>query len=138
MVGDGLTLFVCCACAYGLIVVGQTARPPPAAAARPTATSFHVIREKGRAAFRASRFAPCHLPEETSDGSMSPGVVVGQRYMSEREPELGLGVIASVDPAAKRIAIDFPATKERRLYALGTGVLKRVQFRAGDAVTTRE
>ena len=58
--------------------------------------------------------------------------------MSEREPELGLGVVASVDPAAKRIAIDFPATKERRLYALGTGVLKRVQFRVGDAVATRE
>ena len=58
--------------------------------------------------------------------------------MSEREPELGLGVVASVDQGARRIAIDFPATKERRLYALGTGVLKRVQFRAGDAVTTRE
>jgi ATP-dependent helicase HepA len=58
--------------------------------------------------------------------------------MSEREPELGLGVVASVDRAAKRIAIDFPATRERRLYALGTGVLKRVQFRAGDALTTRE
>ena len=58
--------------------------------------------------------------------------------MSEREPELGLGVVASVDHAARRIAIDFPATKERRLYALGTGVLKRVQFRVGDAVATRE
>jgi ATP-dependent helicase HepA len=58
--------------------------------------------------------------------------------MSEREPELGLGVVASVDHAAKRIAIDFPATKERRLYALSTGVLKRVQFRVGDAVTTRD
>ena len=58
--------------------------------------------------------------------------------MSEREPELGLGVVASVDRAARRIAIDFPATKERRLYALGTGVLKRVQFRVGDAVTTRD
>jgi ATP-dependent helicase HepA len=58
--------------------------------------------------------------------------------MSEREPELGLGVVASVDHAARRIAIEFPATKERRLYALGTGVLKRVQFRAGDAVTTRD
>jgi ATP-dependent helicase HepA len=58
--------------------------------------------------------------------------------MSEREPELGLGVVASVDPAAKRIGIEFPATGERRLYALGTAVLRRVQFRAGENVTTRE
>jgi ATP-dependent helicase HepA len=56
--------------------------------------------------------------------------------MSEREPELGLGVVASVDVAAKRIAVDFPATREKRLYALGTAVLKRVQFRAGDTLAT--
>ncbi|HEY1108941.1 MAG TPA: RNA polymerase-associated protein RapA, partial [Opitutaceae bacterium] len=58
--------------------------------------------------------------------------------MSEREPELGLGVVANVDPAAKRIAIDFPGTGEKRLYALGTGVLKRVQFRAGETISTRD
>jgi ATP-dependent helicase HepA len=58
--------------------------------------------------------------------------------MSEREPELGLGVVARVDPAAKRIGIEFPASRENRLYALGTPVLKRVQFRAGEAVTTRD
>ncbi len=58
--------------------------------------------------------------------------------MSEREPELGLGFVASVDVAAKRISIEFPATAEKRLYALGTPVLKRVQFRVGETVTTRE
>ena len=58
--------------------------------------------------------------------------------MSEREPELGLGVVESVDSAAWRIAIAFPATGEKRLYALGTSVLKRVQFRAGETVTTRD
>lgn len=58
--------------------------------------------------------------------------------MSEREPELGLGVVASVDEAAKRIGVTFPATGEKRLYALGTAVLKRVQFRAGETVTTRD
>jgi ATP-dependent helicase HepA len=58
--------------------------------------------------------------------------------MSEREPELGLGVVASVDAAAKRIGVEFPATREKRLYALGTPVLKRVQFRAGETVTTRD
>ena len=57
--------------------------------------------------------------------------------MSEREPELGLGVVASIDAAAKRIAIEFPATGEKRLYALGTPVLKRVQFRTGEKIATR-
>jgi len=64
--------------------------------------------------------------------------VVGQRCMSEREPELGLGLVASVDSAARRIGITFPATGENRLYALGTPVLKRVQFGVGETVATRE
>ncbi len=68
---------------------------------------------------------------------MEPGVV-GQRCVSEREPELGLGVVASVDPQARRISVEFPATKERRLYALGTPVLKRGQFQVGETVTTRD
>lgn len=63
--------------------------------------------------------------------------VVGQRCLSEREPELGLGVVAQLDRAAKRIAVDFPAAGERRLYALNTPVLKRVQFRVGEIVAPR-
>lgn len=63
--------------------------------------------------------------------------VVGQRCVSEREPELGLGMVAEVDKSAKRVTVEFPATGERRIYALGTPVLKRVQFRAGESVTTR-
>lgn len=63
---------------------------------------------------------------------------VGQRCLSEREPELGLGRVTAVDPAARRIAVEFPATGEKRLYALGTAVLKRVQFRVGETVTPRQ
>jgi len=65
---------------------------------------------------------------------MSPSVV-GQRCISEREPELGLGVVVSVE--AGRIGVSFPGTGEQRLYTLGTAVLKRVQFRAGETVATR-
>lgn len=57
--------------------------------------------------------------------------------MSEREPELGLGIVAQVEPTAKRITIEFPATRETRTYALGTAVLKRVHFRVGDSIVTR-
>lgn len=68
--------------------------------------------------------------------TMSPGVV-GQRCLSEREPELGLGLVASVDAPARRIGIEFPATGERRLYALGTPVLKRVRFNIGETIKPR-
>jgi hypothetical protein len=43
--------------------------------------------------------------------------VVGQRCMSEREPELGLGVVSSVDRSARRIGVEFPGTGEKRLRA---------------------
>ncbi len=59
----------------------------------------------------------------------------GQRCVSEREPELGLGVVASVEGG--RIEVSFPATNERRIYAAATPVLKRVMFRVGESVVGR-
>ena len=56
--------------------------------------------------------------------------------MSEREPELGLGVVAAVERA--QVTIEFPATREKRIYALGTPVLKRVRFRVGESLVTRD
>lgn len=61
--------------------------------------------------------------------------VIGQRCLSEREPELGLGIVFSVDGG--RVGIDFPASGERRLYAADTPVLKHVQFREGETVSTQ-
>jgi len=60
---------------------------------------------------------------------------VGQRCLSEREPELGLGLVVELDRT--RITVEFPATREKRIYARGTPVLKRVQFAAGETVATR-
>lgn len=55
--------------------------------------------------------------------------------MSEPEPELGLGVVVSLEYG--RIGVSFPAAGEQRLYAQGTTVLSRVQFREGQKVATR-
>jgi len=55
--------------------------------------------------------------------------------MSEREPELGLGLVAELD--RNRITVEYPATREKRIYARGTPVLKRVEFHEGDSVATR-
>jgi ATP-dependent helicase HepA len=60
---------------------------------------------------------------------------VGQRCVSEREPELGLGQVAELDRT--RITVEFPATREKRIYARGTPVLKRVQFAGGETVAPR-
>lgn len=62
--------------------------------------------------------------------------VIGQRCLSEREPELGLGLVEGIDRT--RISIFFPATEERRIYARGTAVLKRVQFRVGERISDRD
>ena len=61
---------------------------------------------------------------------------VGQRCVSEREPELGLGIVAELDRA--RVTVEFPATRERRIYARGTPVLKRVRFGVGETVAARD
>ena len=57
---------------------------------------------------------------------------IGQRWISETEPELGLGIIEAVSRHQLRIA--FRAANETRLYAPGSAPIKRVAFRVGDTV----
>jgi ATP-dependent helicase HepA len=65
-----------------------------------------------------------------------PLPVPGQRWVSDSEPELGLGVIVGV--TSGRVEILFPAAGERRQYALGTAPLRRVLFKGGDRISTRD
>jgi ATP-dependent helicase HepA len=58
--------------------------------------------------------------------------IMGQRWISESEPELGLGVIVEVE--AKTVTCFFPATKVDRRYGLQTAPLRRIQFVPGDEV----
>jgi ATP-dependent helicase HepA len=62
--------------------------------------------------------------------------VVGQRWMSETEPELGLATV--VDVGGGRVQVEFNATGEARTYTVDQAPLKRVEFRVGDRVKTRE
>ena len=64
------------------------------------------------------------------------GFVAGQRYISEPEPELGLGTVVSV--GSFQVGIRFLASGEERLYASDTFVLKRARFRVGEKVSNRE
>ena len=60
---------------------------------------------------------------------------IGQRWSSETEPELGLGAVKSITDYI--VAVDFAATHETRQYALDSAPLRRIRFRPGDQITTR-
>jgi len=62
--------------------------------------------------------------------------VIGQRWISESEPELGLGIVESVDRHQVRLA--FPASNEARLYAPANAPIRRVEFRVGDSVQAED
>jgi ATP-dependent helicase HepA len=56
----------------------------------------------------------------------------GQRWMSETEPELGLGTITHSDN--RYIDITFSTRKTSRKYSVAGAPLRRVVFKPGDAI----
>jgi len=58
----------------------------------------------------------------------------GQRWVSNTEAELGLGII--VDADERMVEISFPAVGERRHYAVNNAPLNRVIYHKGDEVST--
>ncbi|HKK17589.1 MAG TPA: SNF2-related protein, partial [Opitutales bacterium] len=56
----------------------------------------------------------------------------GQRWISETEPELGLGILQSV--SRHQLEIHFPASSETRIYAAASAPIKRVEFCPGDTI----
>lgn len=62
--------------------------------------------------------------------------IIGQRWISESEPELGLGVIVEVE--AKTVTCFFPAAKVDRRYGTQTAPLRRIKFVAGDEIKAQD
>ena len=60
---------------------------------------------------------------------------IGQRWISETEPELGLGIVEEVSPHQLKLA--FPASAETRLYARANAPIKRVEFYVGDTIQSQ-
>lgn len=60
--------------------------------------------------------------------------VPGQRWTSDTEPELGLGIVLKSEYG--RAEIYFPAAGEHRQYALGSAPIRRVRFSEGDKIRT--
>ncbi|MDF1629065.1 MAG: RNA polymerase-associated protein RapA [Alcanivoracaceae bacterium] len=59
---------------------------------------------------------------------------LGQRWLSETETELGLGIIQ--DLAYRLVTVYFPACEEERTYARDNAPLARMSFSVGDTITT--
>ncbi len=58
---------------------------------------------------------------------------IGQCWISEGEPDLGVGFVRVVD--ATSVAIEFPSATQARMYRKKTAPLRRLEFRAGDRIT---
>lgn len=60
----------------------------------------------------------------------------GQRWISQSEPELGLGIVSSIEGSF--IDLSFPAAGEKRRYARNGAPLRRASFKTGDKITLRD
>ncbi len=60
----------------------------------------------------------------------------GQRWISETEPELGVGLVVDVTPRAVQML--YHAADETRHYAVGNAPLQRVRFAEGDEIASRD
>jgi len=61
---------------------------------------------------------------------------VGQRWISDTEPDLGLGTIIDQNP--RQISVVFLSSGETRMYAKETAPLTRILFTPGDTITTHD
>ncbi|WP_100656225.1 RNA polymerase-associated protein RapA [Alteromonas flava] len=61
---------------------------------------------------------------------------VGQRWISNTEPDLGLGAIMAT--SHRTVDILFPATEEQRTYSLMDAPLTRLTFAVGDTIKSHE
>lgn len=65
-----------------------------------------------------------------------PSFIPGQRWISDTEAELGLGIVLEV--ANRRVTLSFPAAGERRVYAVDNAPVSRVKYHAGEKVTSMD
>ena len=63
-------------------------------------------------------------------------VVIGQRWVSHTESNLGLGIITEV--SGRIVTLSFPAIAESRNYARDNAPLSRIRYAVGDMVTNMD
>lgn len=68
-----------------------------------------------------------------SDSSMTGRFCKGQRWVSETEPELGLGILFSFD--ARTLTLLFPGSDCSRKYSRAAAPIRRMRFQPGDRIS---
>ena len=58
----------------------------------------------------------------------------GQRWISNTEAELGLGIVERLE--GRQVVLLFPAAQEQRIYAINEAPISRVEYRVGDQLRT--
>lgn len=61
---------------------------------------------------------------------------IGQRYISEQEPELGVGRVQSVE--FKNVTIEFPAVKQSRIYRSNAAPVRRYLLAVGETAKSEK
>jgi len=79
----------------------------------------------------AGDILPYHARFSAGPAMFTP-FVIGQRYICDAEPELGLGVVT--DTGHRTLTIDFPAVSLIRQYAQANAPLSRLRHDSGDMV----
>lgn len=64
---------------------------------------------------------------------MQANIVVGQRYVCDADPDLGLGIVTDV--TQRTLVLHFPASGTTRQFAIGNSPLTRIRFDNGDTIT---
>ena len=60
--------------------------------------------------------------------------IIGQRWVSHADTQLGLGIVSNLD--GRLVTISFPAVAEERTYAIDNAPLSRLRYKEGDQITT--
>ena len=65
-----------------------------------------------------------------------PCYITGQRWLNFADPELGLGMISSIDK--RHVQVSFPAVLQERTYAIEQAPLCRLIYRVGNEIQTTD
>jgi ATP-dependent helicase HepA len=69
-----------------------------------------------------------------TEGSVA--FVIGQRWASDMEPELGIGTVTAIE--SKRLTLSFQGGACVRQYSLSSSPLRRIRFKEGDSIKSRD
>ncbi|KTD30994.1 RNA polymerase-associated protein HepA [Legionella moravica] len=61
---------------------------------------------------------------------------IGQRWISNTESQLGLGIITELQ--GRNVSISFPAAEEDRIYAIDNAPLSRIIYKIGEEISTND